>query len=57
MRADSTTGRLFYWLTVAAGLVFAIVPLPGWLETARPDLALLAIIYEAYPVLVIPVCG
>ena len=45
MRADSTTGRLFYWLTVAAGLVFAIVPLPGWLETARPDLALLAIIY------------
>ena len=45
MSADSTTGRLFYWLTVAAGLVFAIVPLPGWLETARPDLALLAIIY------------
>jgi rod shape-determining protein MreD len=39
------TRRLVYWASVAAGLVFAIVPLPGWVDTARPDLALLAIIY------------
>ena len=45
MRADSMTRRFLYWASVAAGLVFAIVPLPGWLDTARPDLALLAIIY------------
>lgn len=45
MRADSMTRRLVYWASVAAGLVFAIVPLPGWVDTARPDLALLAIIY------------
>jgi rod shape-determining protein MreD len=45
MRADSQSRRLLYWLSVAAGLVFAIVPLPSWLDTARPDLALLAIIY------------
>src|SRR4030095_4864963 len=37
--------RLLSWASVAAGLVFAIVPLPGWLDTARPDLALLMIIY------------
>jgi rod shape-determining protein MreD len=34
-----------YWLTVAAGLLLAIVPLPAWLDAVRPDLALLAIIY------------
>jgi rod shape-determining protein MreD len=45
MRADSFSRRLMYWLSVAAGLVFAIVPLPGWLDAARPDLALLAIVY------------
>ena len=45
MRADPGSRRIMYWLSVAAGLVFAIVPLPGWLDTARPDLALLAIIY------------
>jgi rod shape-determining protein MreD len=45
MRADPSARRLAYWLSVAAGLVFAIVPLPGWLDAARPDLALLAIIY------------
>jgi len=39
MRADSMTRRLVYWASVAAGLVFAIVPLPGWVDTARPDLA------------------
>jgi rod shape-determining protein MreD len=45
MRADSFTRRIMYWASVAAGLVFAIVPLPGWLDAARPDLALLMIIY------------
>ena len=39
MRADSMTRRFVYWASVAAGLVFAIVPLPGWVDTARPDLA------------------
>ncbi len=37
--------RIVYWLSVATGLVFAIVPLPGWLDPLRPDLALLAVIY------------
>jgi rod shape-determining protein MreD len=32
-------------MTVGAGLVLAIVPLPAWLEPLRPDFALLAIIY------------
>lgn len=37
--------RLLYWLSMAAGLVLAIVPLPAWLDPVRPDLALLAMIY------------
>jgi len=37
--------RLLYWISMAAGLVLAIVPLPGWLDSVRPDLALLAMIY------------
>src|SRR5262245_46257872 len=37
--------RLLYWASMAAGLVLAIVPLPAWLDPARPDLALLAMIY------------
>jgi rod shape-determining protein MreD len=37
--------RMLYWLSVAAGLVLAIVPLPGWLDMARPDFALLAVVY------------
>ena len=37
--------RLLYWISMAAGLVLAIVPLPGWLDPFRPDLALLAMIY------------
>jgi rod shape-determining protein MreD len=37
--------RILYWLTVATGLVLAIVPLPDWLDPVRPDLALLAVIY------------
>jgi rod shape-determining protein MreD len=37
--------RLMYWASMAAGLVLAIVPLPSWLDPARPDLALLAMIY------------
>ncbi len=45
MRPTDLTRRLLYWLSVAAGLVFAIVPLPGWLAALRPDLALLAVIY------------
>ena len=36
------TRRLLYWISMAAGLVLAIVPLPGWLDPFRPDLALLA---------------
>ena len=39
------TRRLLYWISVAAGLVLAIVPLPDWLDPVRPDLALLAVIY------------
>jgi rod shape-determining protein MreD len=45
MRGDPASRRIMYWVSVAASLVFAIVPLPAWLDTARPDLALLAIIY------------
>jgi rod shape-determining protein MreD len=37
--------RVMYWLSMAVGLVLAIVPLPGWLDAVRPDLALLAMIY------------
>ncbi len=37
--------RLLYWISMAVGLVLAIVPLPGWLDPVRPDLALLAMIY------------
>ena len=37
--------RLLYWLSMAAGLVLAIVPRPSWLDPVRPDLALLAMIY------------
>jgi rod shape-determining protein MreD len=37
--------RLLYWFSVAAGLVLAIVPLPGWLDPMRPDIALLAVVY------------
>jgi rod shape-determining protein MreD len=37
--------RTYYWVSVVAGLVLSIVPLPGWLDAARPDLALLAVIY------------
>ena len=45
MRQSTFTRRLLYWLSVAAGLVLAIVPLPDWLSPARPDLALLAVLY------------
>ncbi|MGI9245105.1 MAG: rod shape-determining protein MreD [Steroidobacteraceae bacterium] len=46
MRQQSAFARrLLYWLSMAAGLVLAIVPLPGWLDPVRPDLALLAMIY------------
>jgi rod shape-determining protein MreD len=37
--------RVMYWISVAVGLALAIVPLPSWLDAARPDLALLMIIY------------
>jgi rod shape-determining protein MreD len=37
--------RLLYWLSVFAGLVLAIVPLPSWLDALRPDFALLIVIY------------
>ena len=45
MRSGNFSRRIAYWLSVAAGLVFAIVPLPDWLDPLRPDLALLAVIY------------
>jgi rod shape-determining protein MreD len=46
MRQQSTfVRRLLYWISMAAGLVLAIVPLPAWLDPVRPDLALLAMIY------------
>ncbi len=45
MRRGSITHRLLYWLSIAFGLVLAIVPLPEWLGPVRPDLALLAVIY------------
>src|SRR5512137_1978963 len=45
MRPTMFMRRLLYWASVAAGLVLAIVPLPTWLDAARPDLALLAVIY------------
>lgn len=45
MRQSMFTRRLLYWISVAAGLVLAIVPLPDWLDPVRPDLALLAVIY------------
>ena len=46
MRQQSLLARrLLYWTSMAVGLVLAIVPLPGWLDPVRPDLALLAVIY------------
>jgi rod shape-determining protein MreD len=45
MRPSNFARRLMYWASVAAGLVLAVVPLPGWLDALRPDLALLAVIY------------
>ena len=45
MRRGILGRRMLYWLSVAAGLVLAIVPLPGWLDMARPDFALLAVVY------------
>jgi rod shape-determining protein MreD len=45
VRRGSITHRLLYWLSIAFGLVLAIVPLPEWLGPVRPDLALLAVIY------------
>lgn len=45
MRAGNFSRRLLYWLSVALGLVLALVPLPEWLGPVRPDLALLAVIY------------
>ena len=45
MRPSNFTRRLLYWVSVALGLVLAIVPLPAWLGAARPDFALLAVVY------------
>jgi rod shape-determining protein MreD len=45
MRRTLFPRRLLYWVSVAAGLVLAIVPLPAWLDPIRPDLALLAVVY------------
>jgi rod shape-determining protein MreD len=45
MRQGTFTRRLLYWLSIAAGLVLAVVPMPEWLSPVRPDLALLAVIY------------
>ena len=38
--------RVMYWISVAVGLALAIVPLPSWLDAARPDLALLMIQHD-----------
>ena len=35
--------RLLYWISMAAGLVLAIVPLPGWLDPFRPEAPALAV--------------
>jgi rod shape-determining protein MreD len=45
VRPTNFARRVLYWLSVAMGLVLAIVPLPEWLGPVRPDLALLAVIY------------
>jgi len=45
MRRGMLGRRILYWLSVAAGLALSIVPLPGWLDAARPDFALLAVVY------------
>jgi rod shape-determining protein MreD len=45
VRRSDFSRRLLYWITVALGLVLAIVPLPDWLAPLRPDIALLAVIY------------
>lgn len=45
MRRQTTGQRIAFWISVAIGVVFAIVPLPAWLSTWRPDVALLAVIY------------
>ncbi len=45
MRRSMFGRRILYWFSVAVGLALAIVPLPGWLDAARPDLALLAVVY------------
>ena len=39
MRPTNFARRILYWLSVAVGLVLAIVPLPEWLSPVRPDLA------------------
>ena len=49
MRRGTFGRRILYWLTVAIGLALAIVPLPGWLDPLRPDLALLVVIYWSSP--------
>jgi rod shape-determining protein MreD len=45
MRRGTLGRRILYWISVALGLALSIVPLPGWLDALRPDLALLAVIY------------
>jgi rod shape-determining protein MreD len=45
MKRGRRSRRFLYWVTIMAGLVLAIVPLPPWLATLRPDFALLAVIY------------
>jgi rod shape-determining protein MreD len=45
VRRSDLSLRFLYWASVATGLVLSIVPLPDWLAPARPDLALLAVIY------------
>jgi rod shape-determining protein MreD len=45
VRGEGFGNRLGYWISVAAGLVFAIVPLPRWADPLRPDVALLLVIF------------
>ena len=45
MASDGRIGRLRVTITVIAALVFAIVPLPEVVRSARPELLLLLVIY------------
>ncbi|QSX29673.1 rod shape-determining protein MreD [Shewanella cyperi] len=47
MTLQAPRGRLVVWLTLLAGLVFQIMPLPALVEGWRPDWLLMVMIYWA----------